>query len=67
MNAYAYTDDAAAPMGATTDAHAIAEAVGESAARASQGAEAAQVARCYARCKVLLTARSINMTVLTRP
>jgi len=45
MNAYAYTDDAAAPEGTSTDAHAIAEAVGESAARASQGAEAAQVAR----------------------
>jgi methyl-accepting chemotaxis protein len=45
MNAYAYTDDASAHEGATTDANAIAEAVGESAARASQGAEAAQVAR----------------------
>ena len=45
MNAYAYTDDTAAQSAATTDAHVIAEAVGESAARASQGAEAAQVAR----------------------
>lgn len=49
MNAYAYTDDdATAPMGGdtnATDAHVIAEAVGETAARASQGAEAAQVAR----------------------
>ncbi|MFT6542667.1 MAG: hypothetical protein ACJAU5_001754, partial [Maricaulis maris] len=28
MNAYAYTDDASAHEGATTDANAIAEAVG---------------------------------------
>ena len=45
MNAYAYTDDTVAPAGGNADTHAIAEAVGESAARASQGAEAAQVAR----------------------
>ena len=45
MNAYAYSDDAHAADQTATDAHAIAEAVGETAARASQGAEAAQVAR----------------------
>ncbi|MBR9826520.1 MAG: hypothetical protein GYB36_12060 [Alphaproteobacteria bacterium] len=41
MNAYAYDDNAST---GETDMHAIAHAVGETAARASQGAEAAQVA-----------------------
>lgn len=47
MNAYAYSDDAAAqPVDHSANhAAAVAEAVGETAARASQGAEAAQVAR----------------------
>ena len=47
MNAHAYSDDAMiqpADTG-TGQSHAVAEAVGETAARASQGAEAAQVAR----------------------
>ena len=47
MNAYAYSDDAMThPAGASeSNSRAVAEAVGETAARASQGAEAAQIAR----------------------
>ncbi|WP_417468590.1 methyl-accepting chemotaxis protein [Maricaulis sp.] len=46
MNAYAYTDDTQTqPAEATGDARAIAEAIGETAARASQGADAAEIAR----------------------
>jgi methyl-accepting chemotaxis protein len=46
MNAHAYSDDAMArPVEASSaHSHAVADAVGETAARASQGAEAAQVA-----------------------
>ena len=42
MNAYAYSDDS---VTSGTDAQAFAHAVSETAARATQGAEAAQVAR----------------------
>ncbi|WP_417494253.1 methyl-accepting chemotaxis protein [Maricaulis sp.] len=46
MNAYAYTDDTHTPHAdAAGDARAIAEAIGETAARASQGADAAEIAR----------------------
>ena len=47
MNAYASSDDAMThPAGASdSNSRAVAEAVGETAARASQGAEAAQIAR----------------------
>ena len=47
MNAYAYSDDAMThPAGASdSNSRAVAEEVGETAARASQGAEAAQIAR----------------------
>ena len=46
MNAYAYTDDTdTAQPEATGDARAIAEAIGETAVRASQGADAAEIAR----------------------
>ena len=46
MNAYAYNDDGMTQADApAAHGHSLAEAVGETAARASQGAEAAQVAR----------------------
>ena len=48
MTAYAYNDDAQQPdsaHGAADDARVIAEAINETAARASQGADAAQIAR----------------------
>ncbi|MFS2317126.1 methyl-accepting chemotaxis protein [Maricaulis sp. D1M11] len=44
MNATAYADDVYAPA-QNSDVNAIADAVGDTAARASQGAEAAQIAR----------------------
>ncbi len=44
MNAYAFEDTAPIDHSGATDMNAISEAVGETAARASQGAEAAQVA-----------------------